>query len=105
MVNEQLQASVPDVYAIGDVATFPQRRYNCLSRVEHVTSCRKTAVSAVASIMGTLPNGHDYLPHFYSRVFNLAWKFNGMSAVWKHTTINLFLYGICDYVIIVNSGV
>ena len=43
-VNGSLQASCPDVYAIGDVATFPLKMYGgALGRQEHVVNCRQTA--------------------------------------------------------------
>jgi hypothetical protein len=41
------ETSVPGVYAIGDVATFPMKMYNELRRVEHVDHSRKSAEQAV----------------------------------------------------------
>jgi thioredoxin reductase len=41
------ETSVPGVYAIGDVATFPLKMYNELRRVEHVDHARKSAEQAV----------------------------------------------------------
>lgn len=41
------KTSVPDVYAIGDVATFPMKLYNEMRRVEHVDHARKSAEQAV----------------------------------------------------------
>lgn len=41
------ETSVPGVYAIGDVATFPMKMYNELRRVEHVDHARKSAEQAV----------------------------------------------------------
>ena len=41
------ETSVPGVYAIGDVATFPLKMYNELRRVEHVDHSRKSAEQAV----------------------------------------------------------
>lgn len=41
------RTSVPGVYAVGDVATFPLKLYNDMRRVEHVDHSRKSAEQAV----------------------------------------------------------
>ena len=46
-VDGSLQTSHPDVYAIGDVATFPLKMYGgALARQEHVANCRETGAHA-----------------------------------------------------------
>ncbi|KAF5737471.1 monodehydroascorbate reductase [Tripterygium wilfordii] len=75
------KTSVPDVYAVGDVATFPMKLYNDIRRVEHVDHARKSAEQAVKAIKakeeGKQIDEYDYLPFFYSRVFDLSWQFYG----------------------------
>ncbi|CAA7405376.1 unnamed protein product [Spirodela intermedia] len=75
------KTSVPDVYAVGDVATFPLKLYSELRRVEHVDHARKSAEQAVKAIKASEGVGsveeYDYLPYFYSRAFNLSWQFYG----------------------------
>ncbi|KAL6138394.1 hypothetical protein ACLB2K_063677 [Fragaria x ananassa] len=75
------KTSVPDVYAVGDVATFPLKLYNELRRVEHVDHARKSAEQAVKAIKaseeGKTVEVYDYLPYFYSRSFDLSWQFYG----------------------------
>ncbi|CAN4117246.1 unnamed protein product [Withania somnifera] len=75
------KTSVPDVYAVGDVATFPMKMYNEIRRVEHVDHSRKSAEQAVkaifASEQGKSIDEYDYLPYFYSRAFDLSWQFYG----------------------------
>lgn len=75
------KTSVPDVYAVGDVATFPMKMYNDIRRVEHVDHSRKSAEQAVkaifASEQGKSVDEYDYLPYFYSRAFDLSWQFYG----------------------------
>ena len=41
------KTSVANVYAVGDVATFPMKMYNDIRRVEHVDHARKSAEQAV----------------------------------------------------------
>ncbi|KAA8516696.1 hypothetical protein F0562_016798 [Nyssa sinensis] len=75
------KTSVPDVYAVGDVATFPMKLYNEIRRVEHVDHARKSAEQAVKAICaseeGKSIDEYDYLPFFYSRAFDLSWQFYG----------------------------
>jgi hypothetical protein len=46
---------------------------------EHVTHCRTSAAYAARAALGGVEGlgGYDYLPFFYSRVFDLAWVFYG----------------------------
>uniref|UniRef100_A0A5B6ZMG7 monodehydroascorbate reductase (NADH) n=2 Tax=Davidia involucrata TaxID=16924 RepID=A0A5B6ZMG7_DAVIN len=75
------KTSVPDVYGVGDVATFPMKLYNEMRRVEHVDHARKSAEQAVKAIYaseeGKSIDVYDYLPYFYSRSFDLSWQFYG----------------------------
>ncbi|KAJ8753950.1 hypothetical protein K2173_001848 [Erythroxylum novogranatense] len=75
------RTSVPDVYAVGDVVTFPMKLYNDIRRVEHVDHARKSAEQAVKAIKaseeGKTIEEYDYLPYFYSRAFDLSWQFYG----------------------------
>ncbi len=80
-VDSKLRASIPDVYAVGDVAAFPQKREGGKhTRQEHVQNCRESAAYAVSDMLGSpLAEEYDYLPFFYSRVFTLSWQFYGLS--------------------------
>ncbi|KAK6147176.1 hypothetical protein DH2020_018088 [Rehmannia glutinosa] len=44
------KTSIPDVYAVGDVATFPLKLFNEIRRVEHVDHARKSAEQAVKNL-------------------------------------------------------
>lgn len=46
-VDGFFKTSAENVYAVGDVATFPLKLYNELRRVEHVDHARKSAIQAV----------------------------------------------------------
>eukprot|EP00252_Welwitschia_mirabilis_P014249 TRINITY_DN31349_c0_g1_i1.p1 TRINITY_DN31349_c0_g1~~TRINITY_DN31349_c0_g1_i1.p1 ORF type:complete len:435 (-),score=121.38 TRINITY_DN31349_c0_g1_i1:287-1591(-) len=75
------RTSAPDVYAVGDVATFPMKMYGDTRRVEHVDHARKSAAQAVQAIKAKEQSKsleeYDYLPYFYSRAFELSWQFYG----------------------------
>ncbi|CAH2054278.1 unnamed protein product [Thlaspi arvense] len=75
------KTSISDVYAIGDVATFPMKLYGEMRRVEHATHACKSAEHAVKAIKaaeeGKSIQEYDYLPFFYCRAFDLSWQFYG----------------------------
>ncbi|KAL1541372.1 monodehydroascorbate reductase (NADH) [Salvia divinorum] len=75
------KTSVSDVYAVGDVATFPMKMYGDIRRVEHVDHARKSAEQAVKAIFASEEEKsvgeYEYLPFFYSRSFDLSWQFYG----------------------------
>ncbi|CAI9263352.1 unnamed protein product [Lactuca saligna] len=79
--NAFFKTSVDNVYAIGDVATFPMKMYGDIRRVEHVDHSRKSAEQAVKAIFakeqGKEIGAYEYLPYFYSRAFDLSWQFFG----------------------------
>ncbi|XP_024529636.1 monodehydroascorbate reductase 5, chlorplastic [Selaginella moellendorffii] len=83
-VDGQFRTSVPGISAIGDVAAFPLKMYGRTTRVEHVDHARKSALHCANALLETLTDPYDYLPFFYSRVFEnskssrkLWWQFYG----------------------------
>ncbi|CEM08681.1 unnamed protein product [Vitrella brassicaformis CCMP3155] len=80
-VNGRFQSSIPDVYAVGDLATFPNAFLGGVSsRVEHVDHARRSAMHCVNVILGKETSDYAYLPYFYSREFDLSWKFYGQQS-------------------------
>ncbi|KAL1360562.1 hypothetical protein HN51_005952 [Arachis hypogaea] len=76
------KTSVPNVYAVGDVATFPVKLYNELRRVEYAEHACQSARKAVEAIKaaeeGKTVEKYDYLPVLYSHQFGQqAWEFYG----------------------------
>jgi len=80
-VDSQLRASAEGVYAVGDVAAFPLAMDGgAVSRQEHVMNCRLSAYHAVKGALDAdFSEAYDYLPYFYSRVFDLSWVFYGFN--------------------------
>lgn len=89
-VDSSFRTSAEDVYAVGDIATFPMKMYGDRRRVEHVDHARKSAIQAVQAVKaaekGETIEEYDYLPFFYSRSFDLSWQFygdnTGESVLW-----------------------
>ncbi|CAJ1397976.1 unnamed protein product [Effrenium voratum] len=68
LVDANMQTSHPDVFACGDIATYPSR-YGGTTRSENVDHARKSAAQAVKAAMGLKPEPYSYLPYFYTRIF------------------------------------
>ena len=67
-VDQFLQSSDPNIYAIGDIAAFPLSEGGH-GRFEHVDNARLTAKVAVKNIVHGNSEVHDYFPFVYSRLF------------------------------------
>lgn len=83
-VDGQFRTSMPGIFAVGDVAAFPLKMYDRISRVEHVDHARRSAQHCVKALLSAQTHTYDYLPHFYSRVFEYEgserkvwWQFFG----------------------------
>lgn len=95
-VDARLRASGPgvspnSVFAVGDVACFPipVLGEGVRTRVEHVDHARSSATFVADAILkkdGAATSTYDYLPFFYSRIFEeqksprkVSWK---VRALW-----------------------
>ncbi|KAI9011612.1 monodehydroascorbate reductase [Hyaloraphidium curvatum] len=78
-VDGRFRTSRPGVWAVGDVAAFPQLHDGAHARQEHVTLARKSGGHAVADLLNGEPGEIAYQPFFYSRFFNLSWQFHGVA--------------------------
>ncbi|KAK3227883.1 hypothetical protein Dsin_007745 [Dipteronia sinensis] len=83
-VDGQFRTSIPGIFAIGDVAAFPLKMYDRVARVEHVDHARRSAQHCVKALLSSQTHTYDYLPYFYSRVFEyegsprkIFWQFFG----------------------------
>lgn len=83
-VDGQFRTSAPGIFAIGDVAAFPLKMYDRVARVEHVDHARRSAQHCIKALLSAQTHTYDYLPYFYSRVFEYEgsprkvwWQFFG----------------------------
>ena len=70
-----METSEADVYAAGDISAFPLKQEGgTVTRIEHVGHARLSAAHAMAEMLKPgSTDEYDYLPYFYSRVFDLHW--------------------------------
>lgn len=73
MVDAQGATSVEDVYAAGDVANFPSAALGRRMRVEHEDHANRQGECVGANMAGQA-RAYDYLPFFYSDLFDLGFE-------------------------------
>jgi NADPH-dependent 2,4-dienoyl-CoA reductase/sulfur reductase-like enzyme len=72
-VDEHLRTSHPDIYAAGDVASFWQHALGERVRVEHEDNAKSMGRLAGRNMAGENER-YDYLPFFYSDLFDLGYE-------------------------------
>lgn len=76
VVNEFLEASIPDVYAAGDVANFFDPLYERQRRIEHWDTAIQHGKVAGANLAGQRL-AYAAVSHFFSDVFDLSFDYYG----------------------------
>jgi len=87
LVDEQLRASVPQVWAVGDCMAFWSRRYQRRLRFEHWDGALRSPAAAAASITGGT-GSYDPVPYFWSEQFGRMIQYAGFHpagdrVVWR----------------------
>lgn len=77
LVDEQLRAGHPDVYAAGDVAEFYNPALATRIRVEHEDNANTMGRAAGRAMAGS-PEPYHHLPFFYSDLFDLGYEAVGV---------------------------
>ena len=77
LVNHWLETNIPDVYAAGDVARYPDRLFaDKLRRVEHWDNAVTQAKYAAQTMLGQRTE-FIHVPYFFSDCFDLSYEFWG----------------------------
>ncbi|MER5444395.1 FAD-dependent oxidoreductase [Streptomyces sp. NPDC002766] len=92
LADDRLRTSVPDVYAVGDCASFPSARYGERLLVHHWDNAlqgpRTVAANIVGEATGEPPAVYDPVPYFWSEQFGRFVQYAGHHAsadttVWR----------------------
>jgi NADPH-dependent 2,4-dienoyl-CoA reductase/sulfur reductase-like enzyme len=75
-VNKFMETSVPDVWAAGDIANYPDQIFHRRMRVEHWDNAIEQGRVAMRNIMGKL-QPFIHVPYFFSDAFDLSYEFWG----------------------------
>lgn len=78
--DDRLRASVPDVYAVGDCASFPSARYGERLMVHHWDNALQGPRTVAADIVGESHEPYDPVPYFWSEQFGRFVQYAGHHA-------------------------
>jgi 3-phenylpropionate/trans-cinnamate dioxygenase ferredoxin reductase subunit len=81
VVDHQLQSTLPDVFAAGDVANawHPLLKRNI--RVEHWANALNQGPAAARAMLGE-PVSYDRIPYFYSDQYDVGMEYSGYATSW-----------------------
>ncbi|WP_328882216.1 NAD(P)/FAD-dependent oxidoreductase [Streptomyces sp. NBC_00299] len=80
VADESLRTSVPDVYAVGDCASFPSGRYGARLLVHHWDNALQGPRTVAANILGESSAIYDPVPYFWSEQFGRFVQYAGHHA-------------------------
>jgi len=73
VVDEQLRAAPPDIFAAGDIANFYSPALDMRRRVEHEDNANTMGAMAGRNMAGASEK-YEHLPYFYSDLFDLGYE-------------------------------
>jgi 3-phenylpropionate/trans-cinnamate dioxygenase ferredoxin reductase component len=86
LVDEQLQTSVPGVFAAGDVANAHHPFYAKRIRVEHWANALNQGPVAARNMLGqSVP--YDRLPYFFSDQYDVGMEYSGFARSWDQVVL------------------
>ncbi|MER5943452.1 FAD-dependent oxidoreductase [Streptomyces sp. NPDC001928] len=80
VADDRLRTSVPDVYAVGDCASFPSGRYGERLLVHHWDNALQGPRTVAANILGQTSAIYDPVPYFWSEQFGRFVQYAGHHA-------------------------
>ncbi|MGE5277335.1 MAG: FAD-dependent oxidoreductase [Acidobacteriota bacterium] len=81
VVDDQLRASAPDVYAAGDAARFPERVSGERARIEHWVLAERQGQAVARAMLGIGGPFRD-VPFFWSQHYDVAIRYVGHAPGW-----------------------
>ena len=79
VVDAQLRSSIPDVWAAGDVARYPDPRLGTKIRVEHWEAAQRQGQSVARDMLG-LGGPFNDVPFFWSQHYDVSLNYTGHAS-------------------------
>ncbi|MFE7895725.1 NAD(P)/FAD-dependent oxidoreductase [Streptomyces sp. NPDC057412] len=77
LADDRLRTSAPDVYAVGDCASFPSGRYGERLLIHHWDNALQGPRTVAAGILGEITARYDPVPYFWSEQFGRFVQYAG----------------------------
>ncbi|AFZ34472.1 Ferredoxin--NAD(+) reductase [Stanieria cyanosphaera PCC 7437] len=87
-VSEYLQAAAPDLYAAGDIATFPYAPMGKPTRIEHWRLAAQHGRTAAYNMVNPRPIKFDAIPFFWSGQYDLKLRYVGHATEWDQIALD-----------------
>jgi 3-phenylpropionate/trans-cinnamate dioxygenase ferredoxin reductase component len=81
LVDERLEASLPGIFAAGDIASHQHPLLQTRVRVEHWANALNQGPAAARSMLGG-GDPYELLPYFFSDQYDLGMEYTGWAPAW-----------------------